>query len=247
MITLYDQQSVKSFPGTSWARLYNEGTVLRQTRRDADIRARTAARVGSFMKACFLEHPPTHTHARARLTSSPWQRDVIFIHARRASHARRRFLTHVSHTRRPVLRTDEVRTTARCSSRPLIVIEIARTGLELTRRERASLRRDRTYKFEVCTLKREEEEEGRASVNEMGFHEWQYRAEIWLGVGRARDKLFQASMHVHVPESQSRVVNVGRSRLMRVVGRFTSLWKISVEKSFLRTFSRVVESQKQRS
>jgi hypothetical protein len=50
----------------------------------------------------------------------------------------------------------------------------------------------------------------------MRFHELQSRAETWLGVGRAREKCFQASISRRENDYRA---DVGRSRLMRELGR----------------------------
>lgn len=91
LITLYDQQGVKSFSGTVGA-FINCGK-----RRHFASRERARIVVDSFIKACFLEHPRSLSLSVSHLVAVATR--VIFIHTYVASYARRRFLTHVSHPR----------------------------------------------------------------------------------------------------------------------------------------------------
>lgn len=81
LITLYDQQGVKSFLGKVGAFITQGPFCVNRRRRERERERDARTTVDSFMNARFLE-TPTHL---SLTSSSLWQRDVIFIHTRRVS------------------------------------------------------------------------------------------------------------------------------------------------------------------
>lgn len=187
LITLYDQQGVKSFLGTVGAFITHETVLHASPTTDARIRAHCRR----FIHESALPRAPTRFSPRRRGNATLFS----FIHV--ATHARRRFFTHVSHTAAPGV-------TERAHGRAVDCRSSSRSRAYARRSTLRSRHADINRTGELCTIG----SEWKTSEERMRFHEWQYRAETWLGVGRTRDKCFQALLQASTiyPGISSRIL-----------------------------------------